>query len=75
MDRIDGVRDGDLAVRVAAPPVDGAANAALLRLLSRELDLPGGALRVVGGDRSRRKLIAAQCSRERLAGRWPGLAV
>jgi len=29
VDRIDGVVEGALRVRVAAPPVDGAANAAL----------------------------------------------
>ena len=41
-DRVDGVVDGVLRVRVAAPPVDGAANTALIRLLARELDVPVG---------------------------------
>jgi uncharacterized protein (TIGR00251 family) len=55
------VEDGDgrfaLAVRLAAPPVHGAANAALIRLLARALGLPRSALTIVAGQRSRRKLV------------------
>jgi uncharacterized protein YggU (UPF0235/DUF167 family) len=76
-DRIDGVDGPDTGVlrcRVAAPPVGGAANAALLRLLARELDLPPGAVRLVSGDRSRRKVVAVPGDRRALVGRrWPGL--
>ena len=49
--------DGTLQVRVVAPPVDGAANAALLRLLADILDVPRSRLEIVSGASSRRKRI------------------
>lgn len=54
---VAGVRDGALLVRLAAPPVDGEANAALIALLAHALDLPGRDLAVVAGGRSRRKRV------------------
>jgi uncharacterized protein (TIGR00251 family) len=53
-----GVRDGALLVRLAAAPVDGAANDALIDLLARTLDLPKRAVRIVRGERSRDKHVA-----------------
>ena len=47
-----------LAVRLAAPPVDGAANKALLAFLADWLSLPKSSLRIVAGDASRVKLVA-----------------
>jgi len=73
-DAIDGVgEDGVLRVRVAAPPVEGAANEALCRLLARELDVAPGAVRIVGGAGGRRKLVEAEANPARLAAAWPGL--
>ena len=72
---MDGVVGGELRVRVAAPPVAGAANAALLRLIARELGLAPGAVRLVSGARSRRKSIAVGTDRERVLARWPDLRV
>ena len=73
---MDGVRDGVLAVRVAAPPVDGAANLALARLLARELGVGAGAVRIVSGDTSRWKVVAvAGVSAEAIRRRWPDLTV
>ncbi len=73
-DRLDGVVDGVLRCRVAAPPVDGAANEALVRLLAHELDVPPSVVRLVSGERGRRKLVAIPASaRSRVAARWPGL--
>ena len=54
---VAGVRDGALLVRLAAAPVDGAANDALLTLLARALDVPRRNLAIVAGERSRRKRI------------------
>lgn len=51
--------DGDvLRVRVTAPPVDGRANDALVRLLAKRLGVRRGAVSVVGGRTSRRKVVA-----------------
>lgn len=73
---MEGVRDGALRVRVSAPPVDGAANTALVRLLARELDVPAGAVRIVSGETARSKLIAVDgVAPELLPARWPGLTV
>lgn len=55
---IDGLHDGALRVRLAARPVDGKANEALLAWLARALALPRRALRLAGGAAARRKRIA-----------------
>jgi uncharacterized protein (TIGR00251 family) len=54
---VAGVHGGALRVRLAAPPIDGRANAELLRWLSRALGLPGQAVVLVAGERSRRKRV------------------
>ena len=59
-DRIDGW-DGDvLRVRVAAPPVDGKANEAMLRLLAKTLGLPASSVRLASGAQSRIKLVEVE---------------
>ena len=75
-DRIDGVSGGELRVHVSAPPVDGAATRALLRLLASDLDLPTGAVSLVTGASSRHKVVeVAGVDAASLRTRWPGLAV
>jgi uncharacterized protein (TIGR00251 family) len=54
---IAGVHDDALKVRVAAPPVEGAANAELVAFLARKLGVPKSAVRIVAGDRGRRKTV------------------
>lgn len=54
---IAGWRDGVLQVRVAAPPVEGKANASVLKLLAKRLRLPRSSLIVVQGKTSRDKVI------------------
>jgi uncharacterized protein (TIGR00251 family) len=49
--------DGTLSVRVAAPPVEGQANAALARLLAEALGLRATAVTVEQGTRGRDKLV------------------
>ncbi len=55
---VAGVRDDTLLVKLAAAPVDGAANDALIALLSTALDLPSGDIHIVSGHRSRSKRVA-----------------
>ena len=54
---IAGLHGDALRVRLAAPPVDGAANEALVRLLADLLDVPRRAVRIEGGHASRSKLV------------------
>jgi uncharacterized protein (TIGR00251 family) len=54
---VDGVRDGALLVRLAAPPVDGEANDALISLMAGVLDVPKRDLAIVSGERSRKKRL------------------
>ncbi|HEY8166370.1 MAG TPA: DUF167 domain-containing protein [Gemmatimonadaceae bacterium] len=46
-----------LKVRVAAPPVDGSANDALVDLLAREMGVAKRDIRIVGGLASRNKTV------------------
>lgn len=54
---IEGISDGVLQVRLAAPPVEGAANTALLALLAAALHVPKSTLSLASGARSRQKLV------------------
>ena len=53
-----GFRDDVLVVRVAAPPVEGAANDALIAFFASALHVPRRAVRIVSGDRGRHKRVA-----------------
>lgn len=55
--RAVGEHDGRLKIQVAAPPVDGAANAELLSFLAERLKLPWRDLAIVAGETGRRKTI------------------
>jgi uncharacterized protein len=49
--------EGGLKAHISAPPVDGAANEALLALLAERLDLPRRAIAIVRGARGRQKTV------------------
>ena len=59
-DAVDGVHAGALKVRLNAPPVDGAANEALIAFVAERLGVPKRAVRIVNGERARAKLIEVQ---------------
>jgi uncharacterized protein (TIGR00251 family) len=54
---IIGPLGGELRIKVTAPPVDAAANEALLRLLAETLNCPRGKVELVRGQTSRHKLV------------------
>lgn len=47
-------------VKVTAPPVEGAANKAVLELLARELKVPKRAVRIVLGEHAREKVVQVE---------------
>ncbi len=55
--KVVGPFDGQLKVALAAPPVDGEANAELLRFLAKCLALPLRQLELLSGEGSRRKRV------------------
>ncbi|MCA1678223.1 MAG: DUF167 domain-containing protein [Actinobacteria bacterium] len=57
---IDGERDGRVLVRVTAPPVDGAANAALCQLVADRVRVPRGRVEVIRGKSSRDKVVRVE---------------
>jgi uncharacterized protein (TIGR00251 family) len=57
---IEGEREGALVVRLTAPPVEGEANDALVRLLAARLHVAKAAVKIVSGERSRLKRIAVR---------------
>jgi uncharacterized protein len=56
--RIVGPRGEALEVSLAAPPVDGAANEELVRLLAEVLGVSKRSVAILRGDTSQRKLVA-----------------
>ena len=63
---VAGAYDGALRVRVAAPPVEGAANDELARTLARALGVPTRAVEIMSGRAAKTKLVrvaGATCER------------
>jgi uncharacterized protein len=50
--------DGTIKVRLNAPPVEGAANKALLELLAKVLGVRESALEIIGGEKGRDKIVS-----------------
>ena len=57
--------DARVKLRLAAPPVDGKANAALLAYLADAFDVPGRAVSLVHGETSRQKTVRIEAPRAR----------
>jgi uncharacterized protein (TIGR00251 family) len=55
---IAGTRDGAVLVRLAAPPVEGAANDELVELFARTMKVPRRAVTILSGDRARLKQVS-----------------
>jgi uncharacterized protein (TIGR00251 family) len=76
IERVEGVVDGVLKVRVMAPAVEGAANSSLIRVLADELGIVRRDVRIVAGASSRQKLVVIDgVEAAAIVARWPGLRV
>jgi uncharacterized protein len=66
-DAIEGEYAEALKIRLTAPPVDDRANEALTRLLAERLNVPLAAVRILAGEKSRRKrVVVAGVQREQV---------
>jgi len=54
---IVGEHDGALKVKIKSPPVDGAANAELIRVLAKRFNVSKSAVEITGGQTSKRKQV------------------
>ena len=54
---IAGVQEGAFKVKVTAPPVEGAANEACIKLLANELGLKKSQIKISSGAKSRKKTV------------------
>jgi uncharacterized protein (TIGR00251 family) len=59
-DEVLGERNGRVVVRVAAPPVDGRANAALCAFIAERAGVPRASVTVERGESSRDKVIRVE---------------
>jgi len=57
---VAGLHGDAVKVRLAAPPVDGAANEELVRFVAESLGVPRAAVRVAAGATSRRKTLEVE---------------
>lgn len=57
---VERLDDGSVRVRVTAPPADGAANQAVVRILADALSIAPGRFRIVSGATARRKLVGVR---------------
>ena len=58
--QVAGVRDGRILIRVAAAPVESAANDALVAFLSTLLHIPVRNIAIESGERGRNKRVVVQ---------------
>lgn len=54
---IQGVHDGALKIRLTTPPVDGKANRALIKFLSKTLRIPKSQIQLLRGETGRNKTV------------------
>jgi uncharacterized protein (TIGR00251 family) len=58
--QVSGIQGQTIKVRVAAPPVNGEANEALIRFLAKQLDVPRRAVTIQCGHHGRRKTMQVE---------------
>jgi uncharacterized protein (TIGR00251 family) len=69
---VAGMHDGCVKIRLAAPPVDGAANAALVEFVAEQLGIAKSRVRITAGLTSRRKTVEVDAvTAEQIANAFP----
>ena len=59
-DEVVGERAGAIVIRLAAPPVDGKANAALCAFIAKAAKVPRSRVKIVRGQTSRDKVVRVE---------------
>ncbi|MDR0311647.1 MAG: DUF167 domain-containing protein [Acidobacteriota bacterium] len=73
---IAGIHNGALKIKISAPPVDDAANRAIVDFFADLLDIPKSRVRLASGLKSRNKtLIVEGVSRDRFISALPPLRI
>ena len=68
--QIAGVEGGALKIKLTAPPVEGAANAALIEFVAEWLGIRRSAVSIVSGEKSRHKVVrVASVTKAQVLGR------
>lgn len=55
--KIVGIMDNAVKIRLQAPPVDGKANKALIKFIAKLLKVPASGVQIISGDTNRNKRI------------------
>ena len=64
--QVVGVHGDALKLKLTAPPVEGAANAACIAFIADLLDLPKSVISIIAGHTSRRKTLLIDCAPNRV---------
>ena len=64
---VAGLLGDAVRIRLAAPPVEGRANAVLVQWLAKSLGLPRRSVTLVGGELARRKRLQLDCPAQQVA--------
>lgn len=57
VNKVEGVHDGQLKIRLNAPPVEGAANEMCRKFLGKLLGVPKTGIEIIAGQQSRQKRL------------------
>jgi len=69
MNKIVGVIDERLKIKLKAPPVDGAANKMCIQFLAKSLNVPKSHIEIISGQSSRKKTIRIMDNNETIVQR------
>jgi uncharacterized protein (TIGR00251 family) len=58
--RVLGLHNGALKIALTAPPVEGAANKALMEFLAKLLGVPRSSVALISGETSRNKVVSVE---------------